>query len=311
MALALVTGGAGFIGSNLATELLARGWDVRVFDDLSTGRRANLTADAELVEGDIRDTALMARAMADVSVAFHQAALASVARSVANPVATNEVNVDGTLGVLLAARDAGARVVFASSSSVYGNQDVMPVHEGLACRPISPYGVSKLAGERYLHAFTASYGMPTVALRYFNVFGPRQDPNAEYAAVVPRFIAATLEGRPATIFGDGEQARDFTFVANVVEANLLAAEAGESAWGGAFNIGCSGRHTVNELLAAIRGQVGGEGQPAVHEPPRPGDVRESHASIDAARGALGYVPAVGFEEGIARTVAWYREQGVL
>jgi UDP-glucose 4-epimerase len=187
----------------------------------------------------------------------------------------------------------------------------MPVREGLACRPISPYGVSKLAGERYLHAFTASYGMPTVALRYFNVFGPRQDPNAEYAAVVPKFIAATLEGRAATIYGDGEQARDFTFVANVVEANLLAAEAGEAAWGGAFNIGCGERHTVNELLAAIRGQLGGEGEPAVHEPPRPGDVRESHAAIDAARDSLGYAPAVGFEDGIARTVAWYREQKVL
>ena len=311
MALALVTGGAGFIGSNLVAELLSRGWDVRVLDDLSTGCRANLTADVEMIEGDIRDDAMLRRAMADASVVFHEAALPSVARSVADPVSTNEVNVDGTLGVLLAARDAGARVVFASSSSVYGNQDAMPVHEGLVCRPISPYGVSKLAGERYLHAFTASYRMRTVALRYFNVFGPRQDPNAEYAAVVPKFITASLEGRAATIYGDGEQARDFTFVGNIVEANLLAADAGEVAWGGAFNIGCGERHTVNELLAAIRGQLGGEGEPAKYEPPRPGDVRESHASIDAARDALGYAPAFGFEDGIARTVAWYREQEVL
>ncbi len=311
MSLALVTGGAGFIGSNLVRELLLRGWDVKVLDNLSTGRPENLTGlDAELIQGDIRDEAVLGRATSGASVVFHQAAIPSVARSVADPLSTNDVNVNGTLAVLMAARDVGARVVFASSSSVYGDQDVMPVHEALACRPISPYGVSKLAGERYLHAFTSSYGMPTVALRYFNVFGPQQDPSAEYAAVVPKFVTSSLAGRASTIYGDGEQSSDFTYVGNVVAANLLAAEAGESAWGGAFNVGCGERHTVNELLETVQGLAGDAPTP-VFESVRPGDVRESHASIEATKTALAYEPDVGFEEGLARTVAWYREQEVM
>jgi UDP-glucose 4-epimerase len=310
--LCLVTGGAGFIGSNLVHALLRQGMRVRVFDDLSTGRLVNLEdllGDLEVVEGDVRDAEAVLAATQGCAVVFHQAAIPSVARSVADPVATNEANVTGTLNVLLAARDAGVqRVVFASSSSVYGNAPEMPVHEDLPCRPISPYGVSKLAGERYLQAFWESYELPTVALRYFNVFGPRQNPRAEYAAVVPRFVTAALEGTPATIFGDGEQARDFTYVGDVVQANLHAADSTPDAWGRVFNVACGDRHTVNQLLAAVQEAAGGPAVPPVHEPARAGDVRESHAAIHAAERVLGYSPEYGFTDGLRRTVAWYREQ---
>jgi nucleoside-diphosphate-sugar epimerase len=310
--LCLVTGGAGFIGSNLVHALLRQGMRVRVFDDLSTGRLVNLEdllGDLEVVEGDVRDAEAVHAATQGCAVVFHQAAIPSVARSVADPVATNEANVTGTLNVLLAARDAGVqRIVFASSSSVYGNAPEMPVHEDLPCRPISPYGVSKLAGERYLQAFWESYELPTVALRYFNVFGPRQNPRAEYAAVVPRFVTAALEGTPATIFGDGEQARDFTYVGDVVQANLLAADSTPDAWGRVFNVACGDRHTVNQLLAAVQEAAGGPPVPPVHEPARAGDVRESHAAIHAAERVLGYSPEYGFADGLRRTVAWCREQ---
>ena len=257
--LAVVTGGAGFIGSNLVHALRDRGDRVRAFDDLSTGRPVNLDDlrdDIELVHGDVRDADAVAAAVLGADVVFHQAAIPSVARSVADPVASHDVNVTGTLNVLVAARDAGdVRVVYASSAAVYGNADELPLHEGMPTRPASPYGASKLAGERYLEAFTRTYGLPTVALRYLNVFGPRQDPRSEYAAAIPRFISCTLTGEAPVVFGDGEQARDFVFVDDVVRANLLAADAGEPAWGAAFNIGRGERRTVNELLETIRSLV--------------------------------------------------------
>jgi UDP-N-acetylglucosamine/UDP-N-acetyl-alpha-D-glucosaminouronate 4-epimerase len=313
--LCLVTGGAGFIGSNLTAALVRRGMRVRVFDDLSTGRLANLEGSVgplEIVEGDVRDAEGVLAATRGCAAVFHQAAIPSVARSVADPVTTNDVNVGGTLNVLMAARDSGVgRVVFASSSSVYGNAPVQPAHEDLPCRPISPYGVSKLAGERYLQAFWESYGLPTVALRYFNVFGTRQDPRAEYAAVVPRFVEAAVEGSPATIFGDGRQVRDFTFVDDVVQANLRAADAPPDAWGRAFNVARGERHSVNELLAEVQAAAGVVRVPAVHEPARAGDVRQSHAAIEAARRVLGYVPESDLGDGIRRTVDWYRQQRTL
>ncbi|MGZ5302013.1 MAG: SDR family oxidoreductase [Actinomycetota bacterium] len=306
--LAVVTGGAGFIGSNLVHALLAGGDRVRVFDDLSTGRPVNLDdvkRDVELTEGDVRDADAVARAIEGAAVVFHQAAIPSVARSVTDPVASNGVNVTGTLNVLMAARDAGVeRVIYASSAAVYGNADTLPLHEGMPTRPASPYGVSKLAGERYLEAFTRTYGVPTVALRYLNVFGPRQNPRSEHAAAIPRFISCTLGGEAPTIFGDGEQARDFVFVDDVVQANLLAAAAREPAWGRAFNIGRGERRTVNELLAAIRALVPGEHPAPVHAPPRAGEVRDSWSDVGAARETLGYEPAVGFEEGLRRTIEW-------
>lgn len=304
--LALVTGGAGFIGSNLVGGLLERGLRVRVLDDLSTGRESNLDdvrEDVDLREGDVRDLETVRRACEGAGLVFHEAAIPSVFRSVKDPLATNEANVTGTLNVLVAARDTGARrVVFASSSAVYGEQEELPVHEGMVPRPISPYGVSKLAGERYLHAFYASYGLPTVALRYFNVYGPRQDPNTEYAAVVPRFVAATLDGRAATIFGDGDQVRDFIYVSDVVRANLIAAEAPEEAWGGAFNIAVGEARSVNELLATIHQLVPGDHEAAVHDAPRPGDVRESRAAVHLAAAGLGFRAEISLEEGLKLTV---------
>ena len=304
----VVTGGAGFIGSNLVHALLARGDRVRVLDDLSTGRPVNLDdvrGDIELTDGDVRDAAAVARAIAGSSIVFHQAAIPSVARSVADPVASNAVNVTGTLNVLVAARDNSVeRVVYASSAAVYGNADTLPLHEGMPTRPASPYGVSKLAGERYLEAFTRTYGIATVALRYLNVFGPRQNPHSDYAAAIPRFISCTLRGDAPTIFGDGEQARDFVFVDDVVQANLLAVDAREPAWGRAFNIGRGERRTVNELLDTIRTLVPGDHPAPGYAPPRAGEVRDSWSDIGAARETLGYEPAVGFEEGLRRTIEW-------
>jgi nucleoside-diphosphate-sugar epimerase len=309
--LCVVTGGAGFIGSNLAEALLSTGSRVRVLDDLSTGRPENLEGLAvDLVVGDVRDAQTVAAAVNGSSVVFHLAAIPSVARSVADPVSSNEVNVSGTLNVLVAARDAGCEgVVFASSSAVYGEQTEFPLREGLVCRPISPYGVSKLAGERYMAAFTSSFGLPTVSLRFFNVFGPKQNPNAEYAAVVPRFMRAALEHKPVTIFGDGEQARDFVFVGDVVNACLLARGAlGSSAAGQAFNAATGERHTVNQLASTIAGLAMGEQPDPIHAPSRPGDVRESHADISAARDSLGFTPERSFEQGLASTMEWFRSK---
>jgi nucleoside-diphosphate-sugar epimerase len=305
----LVTGGAGFIGSNLVTALLEGGMSVRILDDLSTGDRRNLSgraADAELIAGDVRDPAALARAVEGVEVIFHEAAIPSVARSVQDPLASHAVNATGTLNVLIAARDASVeRVVYASSAAVYGNASSPPLHEGLPTRPASPYGASKLAGERYLEAFARTWGMATIALRYLNVFGPRQDPRSQYASAIPRFIAAALARDAPTIYGDGEQARDFIYVDDVVRANLCAADASHDAIGGAFNVGYGERHTVNELVATIRELVPGEHPPPIHADPRPGDIRDSWSDITAAREVLGFEPEETFEGGLRRTVEWF------
>lgn len=309
---ALVTGGAGFIGSNLALGSVEAGMRVRVLDDLSTGRLSNLEGsldDLELIDADLRDPEAVHAATEGMSVVFHLGAIPSVARSLADPRSTHDVNVTGTLNVLLAARDSDCqKVVFASSSAVYGEHKTFPLSEGLVCRPISPYGVSKLAGERYLQTFHASFGLPTVALRFFNVFGPRQDPKAEYAAVVPRFIARTIGREPVTIYGDGEQARDFVFVDDVVRACMLAADAGPDGWGGAFNVARGERHTVNELASTIAELVGGDVPPPSHVEPRVGDVRESYADLGEAQRVLGYSPQHSLRDGLRVTVERFEQE---
>jgi nucleoside-diphosphate-sugar epimerase len=301
---ALVTGGAGFIGSHLVDGLLAEGWRVRLLDDFSSGREANLAhlcGSAELVRGDLRDRALLARALRGVEVVFHQAAVPSVPRSVAEPERTNDVNVTGTLGVLEASRAAGVRrVVFASSSSTYGDTPVLPKVETLPPCPLSPYALQKYAGERYCQLYHRLYGLETVALRYFNVYGPRQDPGSEYAAVIPRFAAALLSGEAPVVFGDGEQTRDFTFVADAVAANLLAADAPRAA-GEVVNVAGGRRVSLLELLGEIRELTGASSLPR-HEPPRPGDVRDSVADLGRARQLLGYAPRVELRAGLARTI---------
>ncbi|MBD3348030.1 MAG: SDR family NAD(P)-dependent oxidoreductase [Candidatus Eisenbacteria bacterium] len=310
MSLMLVTGGAGFIGSHIAERLLEMGHEVRVLDNLSTGRRENLEQlgqDVELLEGDVRDLSTVERAVEGVEVVFHEAALASVPRSVDDPVSTNRVNVLGTLNVLVASRDAGvSRLVYASSSSIYGESPELPKREDMAPAPESPYAVSKLAGEHYCRVFSGLYGLECVVLRYFNVFGPRQDPDSQYAAVIPIFATALLEGETPVIYGDGGQSRDFTYVTNVVEANVLASEA-PGCSGAVLNAACGGTVTVNELFRELAGLVGVSAKP-VYAEPRPGDVRHSFADISRARERLGFEPRVGFEEGLRLTVGWYREQ---
>jgi UDP-N-acetylglucosamine/UDP-N-acetyl-alpha-D-glucosaminouronate 4-epimerase len=306
----LVTGGAGFIGSHLAEALLARGDRVRVLDDLSTGRRANLPSgsDLEFLEGDIRDFQTCLRAASGCAGVFHQAALGSVPRSVSDPATTFAVNVTGTLHVLLAARDAGvARVVYASSSSVYGNDAALPKAEERIGEPLSPYAASKRSGELLAQAFGHCYGTTTVGLRYFNVYGPRQDPDSPYAAVIPLFFKAALTGRPATVFGDGEQTRDFTYVADVVQANLSAMDVRLApATGVILNIGGGRRTSVNQLWKAVS-QAAGRAASVVHAPARPGDVRDSLADVSLARQMIGYSPEVGIEEGLRRASAYYCE----
>ena len=305
----VVTGGAGFIGSHLVEHLVGEGDDVVVLDDFSTGKRENIEpwlGSVELVEGSITDPAVCARAIAGADYVLHQAALPSVPRSIKDPAASHAVNATGTLNILIAARDAGVkRVVYAASSSAYGNTPELPKREDMVARPLSPYAVAKLSGEQYCRAFHASFGVPTVALRYFNVFGPRQDPTSQYAAVVPKFITMALAGEAPTIFGDGEQTRDFTFVANVVRANLLACEAGPSALGEVFNVGCGDRISVNDLWNRIRTLIGTDVD-AHHEPSRTGDVRDSLASLARARALLGYEPVVGVGEGLGRLVEQMR-----
>jgi nucleoside-diphosphate-sugar epimerase len=307
--LSLVTGGAGFIGSNLVRSLVADGVGVRVLDDLSTGRMENLEDLGDGVEvrtGDVRDPIAVASAMESVDTVLHLAAIPSVARSVADPRSSNEVNVTGTLNVLIGARDAGCRrIVLASSSAVYGVQRTMPLHEQMVCAPISPYGVTKLAGERYMKAFFESYGLPTVSLRFFNVFGPRQNPLAEYAAVVPRFIKAALEGEPVTIFGDGTQTRDFVYVGDVVAAIRLAADASDEALGAAFNVATGQPRTVGELHQAIAKLAPAPGPEPIPAPPRPGDIAQSQADISLARSVLRYEPKHTFEQGLSLTFDWF------
>lgn len=306
---ALVTGGAGFIGHHLVHALLERGDAVAVIDDFATGLRSRLTSLHDritLVEGDIRDPAALDRSMQGCEVVFHEAALASVARSVRDPRLSNDVNTAGTIEVMLAAhRAAVRRVVFAGSSSVYGDGPEMPRRESQLLNPRSPYATSKLAAEFYVHSLGALHGVETVVLRYFNVFGPGQDPNSEYAAVVPKFVTAALRGEPPTVHGDGSQSRDFTFIDNVVMANLLAADAADVS-GITANVGCGQRYSLLELLEAVASIVGQKAEP-VFGPARPGDVPHSLADISLARDRLGYRVLVPFEEGVRRTVAAYRE----
>ena len=299
---ALVTGGGGFIGSNLVRALLERGDDVRVLDNFSTGSRRNLDGvQVEVVEGELRSYERVHNAVRGMEVVFHLGALGSVPRSVQDPLTSSAVNVEGTLNVQLAARDEGVRrVVFASSSSIYGNQPELPLRETMAPDPISPYGVAKLAAERYCVSFSRVYqSVETVVLRYFNVFGPRQDPRSQYAAVVPLFIMAIAAGEPVTIFDDGEQSRDFTYVDNVVAANLLAADAA-GASGRIFNISGGAPTSVNELAETI-GRLLGKPVERSYLPPRPGDLRNSWANVSEARNLLGFEPQIELEEGLRRT----------
>jgi UDP-glucose 4-epimerase len=304
----LVTGGAGFIGSHLATALVERGDRVRVFDNLSTGHRKNLAhlgSRIELLPGDLTNSVELERALDGVEFVFHQAALASVPRSVDAPLDTNAACVTGTVTLLDAARRCGVRrVVFGGSSSAYGDQPIPAKLEGLMPSPLSPYAAAKLAGEFYCQAFTATYGLETVTLRYFNVFGPRQDPQSQYAAVIPKFITEMLAGRRPTIFGDGKQSRDFTYVDNVVRGNLLAADA-PAAVGKTINVACGESFDLLQVVAGINRALGTSIQPSFAEP-RAGDVRESLADISLARKLLNYEPTVGFDEGLARTIEFYR-----
>jgi nucleoside-diphosphate-sugar epimerase len=310
----VVTGGAGFIGSHLTERLLGDHSDarVRILDDFSTGRMANLPfAPAagerlEIVRGDVRDLPTVERVVAGAAVVFHQAAMRSVPRSVADPLGANDHNVNGTLNVLEAARRAGVpRVVYASSSSVYGDRPELPKREDQPPAPVSPYAVSKAAGEQYAAVWHRLYGVETIGLRYFNVFGPRQDPASEYAAVIPRFILWGLRRTPLEIHGDGEQSRDFTYIANVVEANCLAAEAAPAAAGQAFNVGCGERVSLLAIVARLEALLG-RSLERRHAPARAGDVPHTLADLDRAKRLLGYTPLVAFDEGLRRTLDFFR-----
>jgi UDP-glucose 4-epimerase len=300
---ALVTGGAGFIGSHLVERLAQEGHEARAFDNLTTGKRENLAhvPSAELVVGDIRDAHALGRAMEGCDVVFHQAAIVSVPYSIEHPHESLDVNLRGTLNVLEAARHAKTRrVVMASSAAVYGEDPELPKRESMTPSPISPYGLEKLASEHYLSMWSKLFGVETVALRYFNVFGPRQDPSSAYSGVISVFVDRILRGAPLTIFGDGEQFRDFVYVANVVDANLLAATR-PNVSGRSYNIGCGGRTTLNEL-AQMLGRIAGAAVAPKHEAPRAGDIRESIADISRAREELGYAPKIGVEEGLQKLV---------
>ena len=307
----LVTGGAGFIGSHIAAHLLDQGYRVRVLDNFATGRRSNVLTvgdDAELIEGDIQSYERVNKAVAGCEVVLHQAALPSVPRSVQDPLTSNATNVIGTLNLLLAARDHGVRrVVVASSSSVYGSGTSTEARrEDQAATPISPYATAKLAGEGYARSFYEVYGLETVALRYFNVFGPRQDPTSQYAAAVPNFITALMTDQSPVIFGDGEQSRDFTYVANVVQANMRAIDA-PNVGGKVYNVACGERVTLNRLVGELRELLGSDTQ-AVFAAPRPGDVRHSLADVSLARAELGYEPAVSLRDGLQRTIDHFRDE---
>ena len=307
MAHYLVTGGAGFIGSHLSEELVRRGHRVRVADSLITGKRSNLDhiPGVEFLEGDLAEPEFARTAVAGCEYVLHQAAIPSVPRSVKDPLTSNRANVDGTLNTLLAARDAGVkRLVFAASSSAYGDTPTLPKHERMPTNPLSPYALQKVIGEQYLQMFTRLYGLETVSIRYFNVFGPRQDPSSPYSGVISVFATALLENRPPTIYGDGEQTRDFTYVANVVDGVLRACEAPRAS-GEIINVATGGRISLNQLWDEMRKLVGADTSP-VYAEPRAGDVRDSQADTSKARELLGYEPLVTFEEGLGKTVEWYR-----
>lgn len=307
----LITGGAGFIGSNLARRVLAEGCEVVVLDNLSTGCRGNIDAILDritFIEGDIRDDAVVRRAMEGCSVVFHQGALGSVPRSVADPMTSHDVNVNGTLSVLEAARSLGVkRVIFAASSSTYGDQPISPKHESMLPKPKSPYAASKTACEQYMRVYAAAFGLETLCLRYFNVFGPRQDPFGDYPAVIPMFTSAILRGKPFTIFGDGEQSRDFCYIDNVCEANWLAAHVpSDHCDGQALNIACGRSTTLNQIAVKLAELLGTTAEPEYADA-RPGDVKHSLADVSRAKDVIGYEPLVNFDEGLEKTVSWYRE----
>ncbi|MHB0947184.1 MAG: GDP-mannose 4,6-dehydratase [Sedimentisphaerales bacterium] len=310
MGTSLITGGAGFIGSNMARFLLEKGEKVRILDNFETGRRENLTEiskDIELIEGDIRNLDIVKKAVAGVEVVYHLAALGSVPRSMKDPAMSHDVNVNGTFNVILSARDAKVRrIIFASSSSVYGQSPVLPQHEELPLAPISPYGATKAIGEIYFRSFYATYGLQSVCLRYYNVFGPRQDPNSQYAAAIPLFVSLLLRNKSPEIFDDGEQSRGFTYIDNVMQANWLAANAKET-HGEAVNISTVNAVTVNTVVNTIRKLMGKENIKPVYLPPRPGDVKYSLADISRAKKLIGYEPLVSFERGIKKAIGWYQE----
>nr|MEE4269417.1 SDR family oxidoreductase [Candidatus Krumholzibacteria bacterium] len=313
MAKYLVTGGAGFIGSHLARELVQRDHEVVVLDNLSTGNVGNMADFRErirFVEGSITDLDTVLDCCQGVDCVFHQAALPSVPRSVADPILSDEQNVGGTMRVFWGAHQSGVRrVVYAASSSIYGDTEELPKHEGMQPKPMSPYAVNKRVSELYGSVFNNLYGLNTIGLRYFNVFGPRQDPNSQYAAVVPKFITRFLDGQSPIIHGDGQQSRDFTFVQNVVEANIAACDSRPEAGGRSYNIALGGRITVEDLCLKIRDLIGVDIEPT-YDASRPGDVRHSQASIDLAREFLDYAGSVSLEEGLARTVTWYQENHI-
>jgi len=310
MSKVLVTGGAGFIGSNLTESLLKRRHFVRVLDDFSTGKRENLIfgkeyPSLEILEGDIRDLRTCKKAIKGVEYIFHQAALPSVQRSVEDPGTSNAINVGGTLNILLAAKEEGVkRVIYASSSSIYGDTPTLPKREEMPPHPLSPYALQKYIGEQYCRLFYQLYGLDSVSLRYFNIFGPKQDPNSVYSAVIPRFIDALFHDRPPVIFGDGEQSRDFTFIENVVQANLLAMSAGHLR-GEAMNIACGKRISLNQLLKILKKILGSKLAP-IYQEPRKGDVRHSLADIRKSKKSINYMPKVGTEEGLNKTVEFFQ-----
>jgi nucleoside-diphosphate-sugar epimerase len=307
MALYVVTGGAGFVGSHLVEALVRRGERVRVIDNLITGHARNIGAldGIEFLHGDVADLEVARRGVQGADFVLHQAAIPSVPRSVQDPVGSNRANIDGTLNVLVASRDANVkRVVYAASSSAYGNTPTLPKQEDMRPAPLSPYALQKLVGEQYMQMFTALYGLETVSLRYFNVFGPRQDPSSPYSGVISQFVTAMLAGRSPTIHGDGEQTRDFTYVGNVVDGVLRATEARDAS-GLVINLATGGRVSLNHLFKTLAGIIGVTVTP-IYQPLRAGDVRDSQADIERARAVLGYEPMVPFEEGLRRTVEWYR-----
>lgn len=304
----LITGGGGFIGSHLVERFISEGRDVRVVDNFLTGKRENLApfkGRFELIEGDLADPEVCRRACQGVSIIFHEAALPSVPKSVANPVASHRSNIEATFNLLVAAREAGVkRLIYAASSSAYGETETLPKIETIIPSPLSPYAVQKLTGEHYCTAFTRCYGLETLSLRYFNVFGPRQDPASQYAAAIPAFVTAILQDRPPTIYGDGEQTRDFTYIENVLHANKLAAEAPRTR-GEAINVACGERISINDIIRTINQSLGKNVVPR-HVEPRPGDIRHSWADIRLAEQLIGFRPVVSFQDGLQKAVDWYR-----